>query len=331
MRSCSASGNGVQHVGRGDEENLREVVVHVEVVILEGGVLLGIENFKQRRGRIAAEVRRHLVDFVEQEDGVLGAGALHVLDDLAGQCADVGAAMAANLGLVANAAQREADKLAAGGLGDGHAERGFADSRRSDEAEDGTLRIFDQLTHGEEFEDALLDFLEAVVVFVQYLFGEIDGACFLGLFLPRHGEQPVNVVAAHGGLGRHGRHGFELLELLDRFLEDILGHSGGFNLLAQLVEFALLAAAKFLLDGLDLFVEVVLFLGALHLPLDARLDVAVEIELFDFDVEHVGDARETRGGIEDAEQFLLFLDAQSAGWRRWCRRALRAHPCAPWR
>ena len=32
------------------------------------------------------------------------------------------------------------------------------------------------------------------------------------------------------------------------------------------------AAAQFLLDGLELFVEVVLFLGALHLALHARID-----------------------------------------------------------
>ena len=310
MRSCSAGGNGVQHVGRGHKEHLREIVVDVEIVILEGGVLLGVEHFKQRRCRIAAEVGGHLVDFVEQEDGILGAGALHVLNDLAGQRADVGAAMAANLGLVAHAAQREAHELAAGGLGDGHAQRSFAHARRSDEAEDRALGILDQLAHGEKFEDALLDFFQAVVVGVENLFGVVDGAGFLGALLPRHGQQPVNVVAADGGLGRHGRHGFELLELLDGLVEHFLGHAGGFNLLAQLVELALFAAAQFLLDGLDLFVEVVLFLRALHLALDARLDVAVEVELFDLDVEHVGDAGQARGGIEDGQQFLLLFDAE---------------------
>ncbi len=298
------------HVGGGDEQDLRQVVVDVEVVILEGGVLLRIEDFEQGRGRIAAEVRRHLVDFVEQEDGVLGARALHVLDDLARQGADVGAAMAANLGFVAHATQRKADKLAAGGLGDGHAQRGFAHARRSGEAEDRALGVLDQLAHGEEFEDALLDFFEAVVVFVQDLLGVVDGAGFLGALLPRHGEQPVDVIAADGRLGGHGRHGFELLQLLDGLVEHFLGHAGGFDLLAQLVELALFAAAQLFLDGLDLLVEVVLFLRALHLPLDARLDVAVEVELFDFDVEHVGNARQARGGIEDAEQFLLFLDAE---------------------
>ena len=78
----------------------------------------------------------------------------------------------------------------------------------------------------------------------------------------------------------------------------------------KLVEFAFFAAAQFLLDGFDLFVEVILFLGALHLALDARLDGAVHVELFDFDVEHVGDAGEAVGGVENLEQLLLLFDRQ---------------------
>ncbi len=129
----------MQHVRGGDEEHLRQVVLHVEVVIDEHEVLFGIEHFEQRRRRIAAEVHRHLVDFIEHEDRVLGAGLLHHLDDLAGQRADVGAAMSAHFGFIAHAAQRHANELAASGLGDAHAERGLADARRSDEAEDRAL------------------------------------------------------------------------------------------------------------------------------------------------------------------------------------------------
>ena len=158
------AGNGVQHVCRRYEQHLRQVVLHIEIVVLEVGVLLRVEHLEQCRGRIAAEIRGHLVHFVQHEDGVLGAGLLHRLDDLAGQRADVSAAMAANLRLIAHAAQRHADKLAAGGLGDRHAERGLAHARRSDEAENRALRILHQLAHGEKLEDALLDLFEAVVV-----------------------------------------------------------------------------------------------------------------------------------------------------------------------
>ncbi len=302
--------DGMQHVGRGHEQHLRKIVIDVEIVILEAGVLLRVKHLKQGRGRVATEVRGDLVNLVEQEDRVLGAGALHVLNDLPRQCADVGAAMAANLGLVPHAAERQAHELAAGGLGNRHAQRGFAHARRSGEAQNRALGILDELTDGQKFEDALLDLFKAVVILVENLFGELDRARLLRLFLPRHGQQPVNVVAADGRLGRHGRHGLELLQLLNGLVENLLGHAGGFNLLLQLVELALFAAAQFLLNGLDLLVEVILFLRALHLALDARLHVAVEVELFNFDVEHVGDARQPRRRVEDGQQFLLLFDAQ---------------------
>ena len=65
----------------------------------------GVEHFEERRRRIAAEVHRHLVDLVEHEDGVAGTGLLHHLNDLARERANVGAAVAANLGFIAHAAQ----------------------------------------------------------------------------------------------------------------------------------------------------------------------------------------------------------------------------------
>ena len=104
--------NRVQHVGRADEHDVRQVVLDVEIVVEERVVLFRVQHLEQRRRRVAAEVHRHLVDFVEQEDRVHRAGLLHHLDDLAGERADVGAAMAANLGFVADAAERQAHELA---------------------------------------------------------------------------------------------------------------------------------------------------------------------------------------------------------------------------
>ncbi len=87
-------------------------------------------------------------------------------------------------------------------------------------------------------------------------------------------------------------------------------HAGRLDALLQLIDFALFAAAQFLLDGLDLLVEVILFLRLLHLALDAALNGAVDIELLDFDIEHLGHARQPVDGIEDFEQFLLLFDGE---------------------
>ena len=84
----------------------------------------------------------------------------------------------------------------------------------------------------------------------------------------------------------------------------------GIDLLFQLVEFALLAAAEFFLDCLDLLVEVVLFLRALHLPLDTALDGAIDVQFLNLNVEQVGHAGESINRIEDLEQFLFLFDGQ---------------------
>ena len=74
-------------------------------MVLEAAVLLGVEHLEQRRGGIAAEVLAELVDLVEQEQRVGGSGFLEVGHDLARQRADIGAPVAADLGLVAHPAQ----------------------------------------------------------------------------------------------------------------------------------------------------------------------------------------------------------------------------------
>src|ERR1700751_369639 len=52
------------------------------------------------------------------------------------------------------------------------------------------------------------------------------------------------------------------------------------------------------------------FLRLLHLALHAALNGATDIELFDLDVEHLGDARQAVDGVENFEQFLLFFDGE---------------------
>ena len=68
--------NAVQGMCGGDEEDLAQIEIQVEVMIPEGVVLLGIEDFQQRRRGIAAHVRAELVHLVEDEDGVHRPGLL---------------------------------------------------------------------------------------------------------------------------------------------------------------------------------------------------------------------------------------------------------------
>ena len=149
-------------------------------MILEGIVLLRIEDFEERRGRIATEIGAELIDLVEDEQRIIRARIANALNDAARQRSDVGPPMPANLRLVANAAQREAHELAAHRTRDRSSERGLAGSRRPDEAQDRSLGIVLQLAHREEFEDALLDLVEVVMIFVKDRAGVLDIEVVLG-------------------------------------------------------------------------------------------------------------------------------------------------------
>ena len=82
--------------------------------------------------------------------------------------------MAADLGLVAHAADREPDELPAERVRDRVAERGLADAGRADEAEDLPRDLLAQLGDGEVLDDAVLHLLEVEMVGVEHLTGVLE-------------------------------------------------------------------------------------------------------------------------------------------------------------
>src|SRR5205814_9408335 len=105
-------GNRIEHVRGRDEEHFREIERHIKIVVAERRILLRIKRFQQSRARVATEIASYLVNFVEHKDGIFCFCSANALNNLARQGTDVCAAMAANLGLVVNTAQRNTDELA---------------------------------------------------------------------------------------------------------------------------------------------------------------------------------------------------------------------------
>ena len=149
---------------------------HVEIMIGEGVVLGRVEDFQQRRRGIAAEIRADLVDLVEHHDRVSRPGLAKLGDDPAGHRADVGSPMAADVGLIAHAAEGDADEFPSHRLGDALAERGFADARRADEAEDRAAAVRLELPHRQVFDDSAFHLFQIVMVAVEDLpgLGQVD-------------------------------------------------------------------------------------------------------------------------------------------------------------
>ena len=250
-------------------------------MVLELRVLFGIEHFEQRRGRITPEILPQLVDFIEQEQRVHRFRLAQIGHDLAWQRSDIGPPMAADFGLVTHPAQRLADKLAPGRLGNRFAQAGLAHARRPDQAQDRTLQLVGARLHRQIFDDPVFDFVERIMIGIEHVLRRADVTLQLATLAPRQTQQHVEIVTDHGRFGRHRLHRAQLFQLCTRLRTRVLGQFELVDAFGQLVDFVaapVVAAAQFGLDRLQLLVEVVFALGLFHLALDPATDLAFDLQ-----------------------------------------------------
>src|SRR5688500_227719 len=105
--------------------------------------------------------------------------------------------MPPNLGFVANAAHGYAIELTADRETDRLAERRFTCSRRTDKAENRTVRVSPtKLADGEELDDAFLGFIEPIVTGIERLLNLLEIDLFsAGALVERQREHPIEVRA----------------------------------------------------------------------------------------------------------------------------------------
>ncbi|MCY1428602.1 hypothetical protein D9M71_444920 [compost metagenome] len=220
--------------------------------------------------------------------------------------------MAANLGFVTHATQGHAHELAVGGTGDRLGQGGLAHPGRTDQAQHRATDLLHPFLHGEVLKDALLDLFQTVMVGIENLFGLGQVQTHLALGFPRHLHQPVEVGTYHGGLGRHWRHLFELVQLGLSLGIGIFWQASGVEAFFQLFDFVMtfFTVAQLLLNGLHLLIQVVLALAAFHLFLDPAADAFFHLQQVDFSVQQRHDMLDTGSQVEDLEDFLLLLDLQ---------------------
>ena len=224
-----------------------------------------------------------LVDFVEQEQRIAHADLGHILQNLARHRADISAAMPANFSLIAHATQRHAHELAVSRTRDRLTKRSLAHAWRADQTQNRCLEFVDALLHRQILDDPLFDFFQAVVVGVEHFLACAQIGTNLGFLFPRQVDQGLDVVAHDRCLSRHRRHQRQLLQFGARFHIRLFRHARGFNALFQLCDIGtFIAIAEFFLNRFYLFVEVILALTLLHLPLHAPANALFYLEYIDF-------------------------------------------------
>ena len=277
-------------------------------------VLRRVEHLEQGRARVAAPIGADLVDLVEHDHRVHRVRVPERPDQPAGERPDVRAPVAADLGLVADAAERHPDELASGRPCDRLADRGLAGAGRPDQGQDraGLLVLVDpaldaQLLDGDVLDDPVLDVLEAGVVRVEDLARVLRIESLLRALAPRHADQPVQVRADHAGLARLLADALEPTELLLGLLADGIGHPGLLDLRAVLLDDRGVVLAELLADRLHLLAQEVLALLLLGTGLDVLADALADLQLGEPLALELQRQLEPLGDVERLQQLDLLL------------------------
>ena len=218
--------------------------------------------------------------------------------------------MAANLGLVPHAAERDARELAAQRVRHALAERGFADPGRTHQAKNRAFDLFPPFDDGDELQQAVLDFFQAEMLFVQNPLGGLQIQFVVGLLFPRQAQNPVEVIARNGVFGGGGRRLLEPFQFLHRGLARLVGHRRLLDLAAQRLDFirARVGFAQFALNGPHLLAQKKVALGLGNGRGDVALDFGTQREHLVLAVEHGQKLLQAFADGNGFEQFLAVAE-----------------------
>ena len=220
--------------------------------------------------------------------------------------------MAADLGLVAHAAQGDAGELASQRIGHAPAQGSFAHAGRADQAEDRAFDLFPALDDGQELQQAILDLRQPEMLLVEDAlgFGQIEFV--LGLLHPRQAEDPVQVMPANAVFRRGGGICWRRSSSWVATCFASARQGGLLDLVAQRADFAGVGVglAQFALDGAHLLAQEEVALGLGDGGGDLALDLGAEREHLMLAVKHRQEAGETFLDGSGLEQLLPLLEGQ---------------------
>ena len=247
-------------------------------MVAEVHILLAVQHLQQGGRRISFVIAADLVDLIQKHQRISHARLPDALSDPSRHGAHISLSMAADLCLVMNAAQRNADiffiQRSGNGLGDGC----LSGSRRTHQAENRRLSLSGQRTNRQIIENPLLHLFKTIVILLQNRGSLLQILVIFGSFLPRHLQHSFDIIAHDDTLGSHRRNAFETVD----FFADLIFHLFGgvefltfFQILVGIGGDVLLA--QLLADHLLLFPQKIIFLILIYIFLDFLRDLVADV------------------------------------------------------
>ena len=251
-------GHGIQSVGGGDEHHVGQIKGNFQIVIPISGILLAVQHLQQCGAGVTTVIMAQLVDLIQQQDGITGAGLSNGLHDSTGHGTHIGLPVTTDLGLVVNTAQGDTGHFPVQAPGDGIGNGGLAHTGRAHQTQDLGRHFRSHLADSQGFQDPLLHLFHAEMLRIQDLAGCGNINALLGGLVPGNFQHGIQVIAQHRAFG--GAEGLLLqpVNVLQKLLFLVLRQ-------LQLLDFGgiciafiqIIAFAQLLTDGLHLLAQIV--------------------------------------------------------------------------
>ena len=227
-------GNRLGGIGSSDKEHLGQVEGQFHKVVPEGRILLRVQHLQQSRRRVSPVVGAHLVNLIQQKQRIAAPRLVDGVQNTAGHRTHVGLAVAPDLRLVVDAAQRNTGQLPVHGLGHRHRNGGLTHARRAYQTQNLAFQLRRELLHRHKFQNALLHLFQPKMVLVQGLAYRGHIGTLLGALAPGQFQADIQIIpddrSLRGAVGLLG----QTAQLLFQLLPDLLGQLGLRQLLAVL-------------------------------------------------------------------------------------------------
>ena len=161
--------DGVDAVGCRDEENIRQVVVNVKIVIVERCVLLRIKGLKQSRRRIALEVAAELVDLIKHNHRIRCSRTVDSIEKTARKRAHISLSMSTDLRLIMNSTQSNSYIFSSKSPCNRLSETCLTHTRRAVKTKDRRLHVALEFENRKILNDSLLDLFKTIMILIKDL------------------------------------------------------------------------------------------------------------------------------------------------------------------
>ena len=310
------AGNTAQIVGRSNEQNMAQIVRNIQEMVIEGAVLFRVQGFQQSGCGVAPEISCQFIDLVQQHQRVGTLGRDHGRNDLTRHRANIGAAMTTDLGFIPHTTQAQAHIFAPKALGDGTSDTGLTHTRRACQTDDLCLDVRRQFAHSQDLQNTVLDLFQTIVVPVQDLLRPGNVQIIHRKGIPRQVQAGVQIGADDRSFLVAALHLGKAIHLFQQLFLAVLGQVQFLDTAAVFIRFGMgvVPFSQLIVDHMELFVQVILPLVAVHCFVDLISDLLFHTHHLALPPQHLDQTLQTaRQGVFIHDRLLILIAEQKIG------------------